>query len=182
MTSRSLVLPALVAFVALTVTARPRVAAAGGGPEQVFAGQVITSDKRFPLKAKSPGAYTALIRKQKKASFREDDAKKWHIYFAAFFRKPLADIEVIVKLYDHDERSGAPIASFEQYVSQRGGRALLSEFTLEKALVPIPRGVRNLDIVLEVGRTPIARGRFTITGEGETYSGKVDFSGDDDEE
>ena len=45
---------ALVTLVLSLVAAAP--ARAGGGPEKVFAGKILTSDKKFPTFAKSPSA------------------------------------------------------------------------------------------------------------------------------
>ena len=70
-------------------------------PEKVFGGQVLLSDKRYPMSAKSAAAYIAALRKQSKSNFQEDKEKKsWKINFAAFFKKPVNDVEVQAKLYD----------------------------------------------------------------------------------
>lgn len=172
------VLPAVAVAVTLALSlfaARP--AAAGGGPEKVFAGKILTSDKKFPSYAKSPAAYTAALRKQNKANFWEDKAKKsWRIYFAAFFKKGLSDIEVVVKLYDLNSSPKALIGSFEQYVEQRGQTALLSNITLQREQVGVNR---NVLMVIEVGGRAVASGKFKLLGEVERLSGKVDFSEED---
>jgi hypothetical protein len=179
MTSRSLFVLATLVMLAF-VSSRPAVADVK--PENVFAGKIIVSDKRFPTRANSGRAFVAAVRKQSKAQFMEDKEQKWRIYFAAFFKRPLADIEVIVKLYDLNQPGTAPFASFEQYISERGGRTLLSDFVLERKLVGVNRHVQ---MVLEVGGRPIASGKFKILGEAERFKGRVDFSEeetDDDEE
>ena len=176
MTSRSL-FSFLAALVAVALVASP--ARADQNPEKVFAGKIIVSDKRFPMKAKSGSAYVAAIRKQSKTQFMEDKDKKWHVYFAAFFRKPLADIEVIVKLYDTRAPGRPMVASFEQYVSERGQKALLADFVLERKLVGVNR---DLWMVLEVGGVTVASGKFKILGEAERFTGKVDFSDDETED
>ena len=178
MQSRSLSVVAAL-FVALALVIGAGTAAADANPEKVFAGKIITSDKKFPAKAKSGSAYVAAIRKQSKSAFMEDKSKQWKIYFAAFFRKPLADIEVIVKLYDNQAPGRPMVASFEQYVSSRGGKALLSDFVLDRKLVGANR---ELTMVLEVAGTPVATGRFKIAGEIERLSGKVDFSADEEDD
>lgn len=178
MTLRSLPLAALALVFALVRASAP--AAADTNPEKVFAGKIITSDKRFPTRAKSGAAFVAAIRKQSKTSFQEDKATKtWKIYFAAFFRRGLGDIEVVVKLYDNGQPGRPMVASFEQYVSERGSKSLLSEFTLERKLVGVNR---DLNMVLEVGGQVVASGKFKILGEGERYTGKVDFSADETED
>ena len=70
-------------------------------PNKIFAGQVKMSDKRFPSSAKSAAAYTAAIKKQAKTAFYENKADgTWKIYFVAFLRAPLDDLEYAVKLYE----------------------------------------------------------------------------------
>ena len=64
-------------------------------PEKVFRGQILTSNKRFPTSAKSVSSYIQKLKKNKKTKFQEDKkTKSWKIYIAAFFRKPLNDLEV----------------------------------------------------------------------------------------
>jgi hypothetical protein len=147
------------------------------GPEKVFGGKIMVSDKKYPSYAKSVGAYISQIKKQSKSKFWEDKKKQsWKIYFAAFFKKPLTDIEVIVKLYDTNGGTRTLLASFEQFVDQRGGQALLSNFTLERKHVGVNRRVL---MVLEVQGRTVATGKFDLLGEEERYTGKVDFSEED---
>ena len=161
--------------VALTWFAGP--AAAERTPDKVFAGKILTSDKKFPTYAKSGNAYIAALKKQSKGAFWEDKQKKtWKIYFAAFFKKGLTDIEVVVKLYDVSTRTKSLLASFEQYTEQRGQTALLSNFTLNRDQVGVNKSVL---MQLEVSGRVVASGYFKILGEAEVYSGKVDFSEED---
>ena len=146
-------------------------------PEKVFAGKILTSDKKFPTYAKSAGAYVNALKKQSKGTFWEDKQKQtWKIYFAAFFKKGLSDIEVVVKLYDTATSTKQLLASFEQYVDQRGQTALLSQFTLDRKMVGVNKAVL---MTIEVGGRVVASGRFKILGQAERYTGKVDFSDDD---
>ena len=146
-------------------------------PDKVFAGKILTSDKKFPTYAKSPSAYVAALKKQSKGSFWEDKQKQtWKVHFAAFFKKGLTDIEVVVKLYDTATATKTLLASFEQYVDQRGQTALLSSFTLDRKTVGVNKAVL---MTIEVGGRVVASGRFKIMGEAERYSGKVDFSDED---
>jgi hypothetical protein len=55
------------------------------------------------------------------------------------------------------------LASFEQFVDQRGQTALLSQFTLERKLVGVNKQVL---MVIEVGGRPVASGKFKILGRG----------------
>lgn len=146
-------------------------------PEQVFAGKVLISDKKYPSYAKSVNAYVAALRKQSKTQFWEDKTTKtWKLHFAAFFKKPLADIEVVVKLFDISSGRRSMLVSFEQFVDQRGERSLVSQFTLERKVVGV-----NKEILMqvEVKGVVVASGKFKILGQAESYSGQVDFSDED---
>jgi len=144
------------------------------GPEKVFAGKILLSSKRFPTQAKSANAYVAALKKQSKSTFLEDKEKKeWHVHFAAFFKAPLDDLEVVVKLYDVTNGGQALLASFEQYTDERGQRTLISNMKLERKQF----GVNKYLLMTIEGRGRVlASGRFKIVGEGERFTGKVDFS------
>jgi len=88
----------------------------------------------------------------------------------------LADIEVEVKLYDQASSPKTLIASFEQYVDQRGQTALLSQFTLDKKQVGVNK---ELLMVMESKGKVLASSRFKILGEGEKFTGKVNFTEDE---
>lgn len=151
--------------------------AAQANPEKVFAGKILVSDKKFPTYAKSASAYVAALRKQSKTNFWEDKQKQtWKIYLAAFFKKPLNDLEVVVKLYELQGSSKTMLASFEQYIDQRGQKSLLSQFTLDRKQVGVNKHV--LMVIESQGRA-VASAKFKILGEAEVYSGKVDFSDED---
>jgi hypothetical protein len=170
-------LTTFVLSLALGLTLFARVAEAQKGPERTFGGKIMISDKKYPSYAKSVPAYVSQIKKQSKTKLWEDKAKgNWKVYFAAFFKRPLNDIEVVVKLYDVGGGGRQMLASFEQYLDQRGQYALLSNFTLERKQVGVNKHVM---IVLEVQGRTVATGKFDILGEEERYTGKVNFSDDD---
>jgi hypothetical protein len=141
-----------------------------------FGGQVLTSDKKFPNSAKSQAAYIAKLKKLKKVKFWENkETKEWKIYIAAFFKKPLNDLEYTIKFVDdHGVMIGTP---FEQYTDSNGQTSVLSDVTLDRKTFGVNRRVM---IEIEQGGRVVATGKFQILGEAEHYSGKVDFS--DDEE
>lgn len=159
--------------VGLVLGAGPGVARADRGPEKVFAGKVLVSDKKFPTYAKSASAYVATLRKQSKTQLLENKDKKWQVHIAAFFKRPLDDIEVVVKLYDVSNGVRTLMTSFEQYLDQRGQTALLSNFTLERKLVGVNKQVL---LTIEVTGKVVATGKFKIVGEPERFTGKADFS------
>jgi hypothetical protein len=170
-------LTVFVVSMAFGLTVFAGAAEAQKGPEKTFGGKIMVSDKKYPSYAKSVSAYVSQIRKQSKTQFWEDKTKQnWKIYFAAFFKRPLNDIEIIIKLYDVGGGSRTLLASFEQFLDQRGQRALLSNFTLERKHVGVNKHVL---MVVEVQGQTVASGKFKILGEEERYTGKVDFSDDD---
>lgn len=168
--------PALVAgfFVSVVLAVAASPAHAQRGPEKVFAGKILLSNKRFPTQARSANAYVAALKKQAKTSFAEDKAnKEWKIHFAAFFKAPLDDLEVVVKLYDITGGGQQVLASFEQFTDERGQRTLISNMKLERKQFGVNK---HILMTIESRGRVLASGRFKILGEAERYSGKVDFS------
>ena len=148
--------------------------AAAERPNKVFAGRIMLSPKRFPAQAKSLAAFNAQIKKQSKTSFFEDKEKKtWKIHFAAFLRAPLDDVEYLVKLYELQGRAQQLISSFEQFTDERGQSSLISSMTLDRKSVGVNKEIL---ITVENKGKILASSRFKLLGQGETYSGKVDFS------
>jgi hypothetical protein len=143
-------------------------------PEDVFRGQIITSAKRIPTSSKSKAAYIAALRKLKTTRFAEDRAKKqWKVHFAAFFRAPLDDLEVTVKIYDVSTGKQRLLTAFEQYMDKRGATSLTSQMTLARDQFGVNK---NLMMVMENRGRILAAGRFAIVGEGEKFSGQVNFT------
>lgn len=139
-----------------------------------FDGKVILSDKRYPLSAKSKSQYFAKLRKQSKTKFQEDkENKQWKIHFAAFFKKPLNDLEVTIKIYDVTEKQKRLVVAFEQYLDRRNQNEVISHVKLEREKFGVNR--KLLIVVENRGRT-LAQGSFQILGEAEKYSGKVEFT------
>lgn len=159
----SLVVAGLVLF------ARP----ASANPNRVFAGKIMMSEKRFPSYAKSPAAYTAQIKKQSKTSFNEDKAKKeWKIHFIGFLKQPLNDVEYLVKIYDISGRQQL-LSTFEQFTDSRGQKTLTSSVVLQRKQFGVNK---QLLITMENRGKVLAAGKVKILGEGEKFTGKVDFS------
>jgi hypothetical protein len=167
---RSAVLALAVLF-GLVTTARAQ------APEKVFAGKVLLSTKRFPMSARSAGAYISTLRKQSATNFMEDkDKHQWKINFAAFFRGQLDDVEVQVKIYDIGANPQQLLSSFDQFLDQRGQKSFISSMILERKQFGVNK---QLMVTLESHGKVLAAGRFKIIGEAEKMSGKVDFSDDD---
>jgi hypothetical protein len=177
MISRTVLISSLVvaAFVgALVVAASP---AAAENPNQVFAGRIMLSSKRFPQQARSASAYTAAIRKQAQTSFAEaKDTHTWKIYYAGFLKAPLNDLEYVIKLYEVSSKGQQLLVSFDQFTDERGRQSILSSMTLDKKQVGVNK---ELLMTMESRGKVLASSRFKILGEGERFTGKVDFSAEE---
>lgn len=146
-------------------------------PNRVFAGKIIAASKHFPSYAKSQNQYIAEIRKLSKRDFYEDkQTHTWKIYIAAFLRTPLNDVEYAVKFYDLGVKGHPLVATDDQFTDTRGERTIVADVKLDKDQVGVNK---ELLVTLENHGKILASGRIRIIGEGEHYSGKVDFSGDD---
>ena len=139
-----------------------------------YKGKIKFSTKRFPLAAKSKSAYFAKIKKQSKDKFQEDtENKQWKIQFAAFFSRPLNDLEVTIRIYDVTTKQKVLKVAFEQYLSGRNQKEIISNIKLEREKF----GVNRRLLMEVVSRNKVlAKGTFQILGEAEKFSGKVDFS------
>jgi hypothetical protein len=150
---------------------------AGANPNKVFASRIMMSDKRFPLSAKSPAAYTAKIRSMSKSNFYENkETKSWKIHFIGFLKSPLNDLEYLIKIYDVSGRQQMLLSTFEQFTDSRGQRTLTSSVVLERKSFGVNK---QLMITMEWKGRVLASGRLKILGEGDKFSGKVDFSEDE---
>ncbi len=145
------------------------------GPSKAFAGKIITAKKRIPTAAKSQSAYTAKLRKMKTTRFFENKEKKeWKIYYAAFFSRPVNDMEVTIKLYDITNGRKQVLSSFEQYLDDRGQTSIVSYLELERQYFEPNRKIM-MSVESYRGKV-LASGTFQIIGEVERFSGKVDFT------
>lgn len=169
---RAIVVGTLLAL-ALVVTARP---AAADDPGRTFNGKIMTSTKRYPQTAKSPSAYTALIRKQSASNFYEDKTDHtWTIYFAAFLKTPLNDVEYVIKFYELGKGTQL-LATSENFNDQRGQKTIVSKISLTKKQMGVNK---NIQMTIENKGKVYASTTFKILGEGERFSGKVNFSDDE---
>ena len=147
--------------------------AAAQDPNVAFKGKIILSSKRFPLNARSKAAYTAAIKKQSQTNFREDKDKRWKIYFAAFLSKPLNDVEYMIKFYELNGRSQQLLGASEAFNDERGQKTIVSNIVLEKKSFGVNK---QLLMTIENRGRVLASGKFKIIGEGERFSGKVEFT------
>jgi hypothetical protein len=145
-----------------------------GDPNQVFKGKIMTSAKRYPLSASSKDKYIAQVRKQSTSSFKEDKEKQqWKIYFAAFLRVPLNDVEYMIKFYDVTGGTQQLLGASEAFNDSRGQKTIVSNIVLDKKGFGVNK---NILMTIENKGKILASTRFKILGEGEKYTGKVNFS------
>lgn len=160
--------------VLLGITATPALA---NDPNKVFKGKIMTSSKRYPLSAKSKAAYTSQIKKQSAISFQENKEKgQWKIYFAAFLSRPLNDVEYVIKFYDVTSGPQQLLGASEAFNDERGQTTIVSNIVLEKKSFGVNKSIL---MTIENKGTVYASGRFKILGEGERFTGKVNFSEDE---
>jgi len=139
-----------------------------------FAGRIMLSDKRFPASASSLAAFNAKVRAISKTNFFEDKEKKgWKVHFAGFLKAPLNDVEYMVKIYELGRGSQQLLVSFEQFTDERGRAVLLSSMTLERKQIGVNK---ELLMTIENKGRVLASGRLKILGQGDKFTGKVDFS------
>ncbi|HUJ61488.1 MAG TPA: hypothetical protein VLX92_23445 [Kofleriaceae bacterium] len=163
-----------IAVLSLALFARP---ACADDPNRVFAGQIITMTKRPPASAKSPGAYIATMRKLKQVNFMEDKTDhSWTVYFVAFLKSPLDDVEYAIKFYELSGRSQQLLATSDQFTDSRGEKTINSKIKLDKEQMGVNK---ELLMTLENKGRVLASARFRILGEGDKFTGKVNFSQDD---
>jgi len=167
----------LVTSFAVLVLALGVRSAAAENPNQVFNGRIMLSSKRFPQSASSGSAYVAAIRKQSQTSFVEaKDTHSWKIYFAGFLKTPLNDLEYAIKLYDVSGKAQQLLLTFDQFTDERGQKTIVSNMTLDKKQVGVNK---ELLMVMESKGKVLASSRFKIIGEGERFTGKVNFTEDE---
>jgi hypothetical protein len=158
----------------LGFVARPALA---NDPNKVFSGKIITSVKRFPAQAKSPDAYIAAVKKLSQINFIEDKTDHtWTIWLAAFLKTPLNDVEYTVKFYELQGKGQSLLGAIDQYTDTRGEKTIITKVKLEKKSFGVNK---NVLVTIENKGKVLASTQIKILGEGEHYSGKVDFSGDD---
>jgi MYXO-CTERM domain-containing protein len=145
-----------------------------GKAEKAFGGTVMVSTKQFPTWATSVSAYISKVRKNAQKKFQEDAAKKeWKIEFIAFFRKPLDDMEVSIRLYDVGRGQKRMVTSFDQFLD-RCATSYASSMTLKRENFGVNK---SIVVTVESRRAGvIATGKFEILGKADRFTGKADFS------
>jgi hypothetical protein len=167
MRTRSLLVSAALVMFAVS-------SAGADDPNRVFAGQIIPMAKRPPSTAKSPDAYIATMRKMKQLNFNEDKTNHtWTIWLACFLKSPLNDVEYSIKYYDVNGAAKQFLASSDNFTDTRGEKTILTKVTIDKKWAGVNK---NLLVTFENKGKVLASTTIKILGEGEHYTGKVDFS------
>jgi hypothetical protein len=163
----------LVLLVGLVATAHAE------APDRVFAGTIVASAKAFPPAAKTDAETVTAIRKQAAVTFAEDKKDHtWTVFLVGYFKQPVDDMEYVLKVRDLSNKSQI-ILTADKYLSARGLRTASTKLVLDKEKVGVNK---ELLVTMEIKNKPIATARIQITGEGEHYSGTVDFSDDEEDE
>jgi len=146
-------------------------------PEDVFGGKIIVSERPFPMEARSADAYIAAVKKQGKDRFIEDkENKHWRIFYAAFFKAPVNDLDVNLKFFDITSGERL-VEAYDQNLADTGQRALVGKVTLKRG-----DGTGGYDPNTKIKMVMLSRGKviatavFTVIGEGRKFSGKVEFT------
>jgi hypothetical protein len=152
----------------------PAVAVAKGpAPEDLLKGKIIISDRPFPMHWNSASAYAAQLKGMNKATLWYDKKTgKVKVQYAAFFAKPLNDVQVDLVIYDITNGARDRKAATEQFMN-RGERVLFNSVELDKEDYEMNKKYR---FVIENRHQPLASGEFILRGEGPHYSGKVNFT------
>jgi MYXO-CTERM domain-containing protein len=153
-----------------------------GKVERALGGQIITSKKDFPGgDFDSAQSYINKVKGQKDTKFWEDKANKsWKVYFAAFFKTPVDELEVQIRLIDVTGGGSQQITKFAQDLDFRCETSIISNMKLDRESFGVNK---KLQMVMETSRgSRLAVGTFEILGEAEKYTGKAVFTDEDTRE
>jgi hypothetical protein len=150
--------------------------AKGPGPEDMLKGKIIISDKPLPMKWNSVGGYVSQLKGLNRSSLWYDKKSgKLTLQYAAFFAKPVEDVQVNLVLYDITGGQHVMKVSTENFMT-RGDRVLFNSVVFDKEDI---EGNKKYMMTIEDRRRVIASGTFILRTEGPHYSGKVTFSDDE---
>lgn len=166
-------------------------AVAGGKlPEDILKGQLIVSDSRFPSSWTSAASFADACKKKRKDKLhfakKTENSKSTYppvqIYYAAFFEKPVNDVEVRFVMYDitNGIQNKAKKGSWEAFLNKKGDRVLFNSVELDKEdLFGDDTGERKYLFAIEYRGQTLAKAELKLSAERHNFSGKVEFSDDD---
>ncbi len=166
----SLLVLALLVLIGLPAVAK------GPAPEDLLKGRIIISDKALPTHWSSVGSYVSTLKALNKGTVWYDKKTgKATLQYAAFFAKPVDDVQVNLVLYDVTNGAHQQKVSTENFM-QRGDRVLFNSVVFDKEDI---EGNKKYLMTIEDRRRIIASGTFILRIEGPHYSGKVTFTDED---
>ena len=147
--------------------------AKGPTPEDLLKGRIIISDKPLPTHWSSVGSYVSQLKGLNKGTLWYDKKTgKLTVQYAAFFAKPVDDVQVNLVLYDVTNGAHNKKVETENFM-QRGDRVLFNSVVFDKEDI---EGNKKYLMTIEDRKRIIASGTFILRMEGPHYSGKVTFS------
>jgi hypothetical protein len=145
----------------------------GPVPEDFLKGRIIISDKGLPTHWSSVSSYVAQLKSLNRESMWYDKKTgKLTVQYAAFFAKPVEDIQVELVLYDITNGAHDRKVTTENFMT-RGDRVLFNSVVFDKEDI---EGNKKYMMTIEDRRRVIASGTFILRMEGPHYSGKVEFT------
>jgi hypothetical protein len=147
--------------------------AKGPTPEDLLKGRIIISDKRLPTSWTSPSSYVAQLKGLNKGTLWYDKKSgKLTVQYAAFFARPVNDVQVMLTLTDVTNGAHQQKATTEQFLA-KGDRVIFNSVEFDKEDI---EGNKKYLMTIATRGQVIASGTFILRAEGPHYSGKVEFS------
>ena len=160
----------------LLVAASGIALAKGPQPEDMLKGRIIISDKKLPTSWSSPSSYVAQLKNLNKGTLWYDKKSgKLTIQYAAFFARPVNDVQVMMALTDITNGAHTQKTTAEQFMN-KGDRVLFNSVEFDKEDI---EGNKKYLLTLATRGQVIASGTFILREEGPHYSGKVTFTDED---
>jgi hypothetical protein len=100
------------------------------------------------------------------------------VYYAAFFKDPVNDVQVNFVIYDITNGPNAKVkkGAWEAFLGRKGERAMFNSVEIDKEDIEMNK---KYLFAIESKSRIIAKGEITLRGELPKYSGKVEFSEED---
>ncbi len=164
----------LAALVALPALAKGK----GPVPEDFLKGKIIISDHPLPTKWNSVSSYVSQLKNLNRGTLWYDKKSgKLTVQYAAFFAKPVEDVQVNLVLYDITGGLHTLKVSTENFMT-RGDRVLFNSVVFDKEDI---EGNKKYMMTIEDRKRVIASGTFILREEGPHYSGRVTFTPEETE-
>jgi hypothetical protein len=129
------------------------------GPEDLLKGQLILSDKKLPMSWRSARAYARKLKRLRRKVLSFGSKGKIHLHYAAFFAKPVNDVQVDVVVYDVTERERAKKTAWETFLARRGDRAVFGDVEISEDDLP-PN--RRYELVVVFRGRALAKAEITL--------------------